>query len=66
MTILDDYALGGALRQLVADRALRKTLGVINRDFARSSFDERAMISHYAALYDRVLGRGVHFASAAL
>ena len=66
VTQRDEYALGGALRQLVADPVLRKSLGAANRALATLSYDEKTMIRRYGDLYDRILGNGVHFASGAL
>ncbi len=63
---LDEFALAGALRQLVADANLRATMGAANRQLATIAYDENTMISRYAALYDRVIGGGVHFASNAI
>lgn len=51
----DDQAMSAALRQLVADAALRRTLGDANRAHARAAFDERRMIAAYAALYNAAL-----------
>jgi L-malate glycosyltransferase len=62
----DEYALAAALRQLVADKGLRTRLGAANQRLAAAAYDEKAMVATYAALYDRALGRGVHFASTAL
>jgi glycosyltransferase involved in cell wall biosynthesis len=66
VTACDDYALAGALRQLVADRTLRARLGASNHALAISAYDESAMIGAYAQLYDEALGNGVHFASRTL
>ncbi len=66
VTACDDYALAGALRQLVADRTLRARLGASNHALAISEYDESAMIAAYAHLYDEALGNGVHFASRTL
>ncbi len=66
VTACDDYALAGALRQLVADRVLRARLGASNHALAIDSYDESAMIAAYARLYDEALGNGVHFGSSAL
>lgn len=51
----DDHAMSAALRQLVADATLRRTLGDANRVHAGMHYDERAMIASYAALYNSVL-----------
>ena len=66
VTARDDYALAGALRQLVADRVLRARLGASNHALAISAYDDGAMIAAYARLYDEALGNGVHFASGSL
>lgn len=66
VTTRDDYALAGALRQLVADRVLRARLGASNHALAISAYDDSAMIAAYARLYDEALGNGVHFASGSL
>jgi L-malate glycosyltransferase len=62
----DEYALAGALRQLVADKGLRARLGAANRKLATDAYDEQTMVATYAALYDKALGTGVHFASGTL
>jgi L-malate glycosyltransferase len=62
----DEYALAGALRQLVADKDLRARLGAANRKLASDAYDEATMVATYAALYDKALGTGVHFASGTL
>jgi L-malate glycosyltransferase len=62
----DEYALAGALRQLVADKALRTRLGAANQTLASAAYDEHAMVAAYARLYDSALGLAVHFASGAL
>ena len=54
----DDYALAGALRQLVADQALRQQLGQLNRQLATASYDEQAMIEAYRTLYWDVASAG--------
>lgn len=62
----DEYALAGALRQLVADKALRARLGAANQKLAVAAYDEQAMVAAYAWLYDSAIGTGVHFASGTL
>ena len=57
----DDLAIAAGLRQLVADPALRATLGKRNRDRAAAVYDEGTMIAAYAHLYDTALGVS-HFA----
>ncbi len=56
----DEYALAGALRQLVADRALRAQLGAANQALATTAYDEAAMVARYAQLYDKALGDNMH------
>jgi glycosyltransferase involved in cell wall biosynthesis len=62
----DEYALAAALRQLVADKALRTRLGAANQKLATAAYDEKTMVAAYARLYDKALGTGVHFASGTL
>jgi glycosyltransferase involved in cell wall biosynthesis len=62
----DEYALAAALRQLVADKALRARLGAANQKLATAAYDEKTMVAAYARLYDKALGTGVHFASGTL
>ncbi len=63
----DDHKLAAALRQLVADPALRQTLGTANRALALRDYDEGAMIAAYRRLYKMALGeKGALFASATL
>jgi L-malate glycosyltransferase len=63
----DDYALTAALRQLVADKALRARLGTENQAFARERYDAADMVAAYRALYTAALGdKGAHFAANAL
>jgi len=54
--IRDETALRDALTLLVADPALRRSVGEANRRRARELFEERDMIAAYAALYGRFLG----------
>lgn len=54
----DDYALAGALRQLVADAAFRKQLGEGNRTYAAAHYDKATMVGRYAALYDAASNSG--------
>lgn len=62
VTACDDYALAGALRQLVADPALRQRLGAANRALARSDYDQSSMIDAYRRLYSEALGaQSAHF-----
>jgi glycosyltransferase involved in cell wall biosynthesis len=62
----DEYSLAAALRQLVADKALRARLGAANQKLATAAYDEKTMVAAYARLYDKALGTGVHFASGTL
>lgn len=62
VTASDDYALAGALRQLVADPALRTRLGDANRARAASDYDQSAMVDAYRRLYSEALGgQGAYF-----
>ncbi len=61
VTKIDEFSLAAALRQLVADPNLRKSLGKANQRLAADVYDERTMIARYAALYGRILGTGVQF-----
>lgn len=56
VTMCDDYALAGALRQLVADAVLRKHLGDANRALAASDYDQSTMVDSYRRLYSEALG----------
>ena len=62
----DEYALAAALRQLVSDKGLRAQLGAVNQALATAAYDDKAMVASYAELYDRALGKGVHFSSSSL
>lgn len=53
----DEEGLKAGLADLVADGDLRRTLGAENRARARAAFEEGAMVSRYAALYDAAAGR---------
>jgi len=55
--IVDPAALSTALVAVGGDPALRKRIGTANRARAAAEFDERAMISDYAALYAEAAGR---------
>ncbi|MES2289502.1 MAG: glycosyltransferase family 4 protein [Pseudomonadota bacterium] len=62
VTVCDDYALAGALRQLVADAAFRQRLGAANRALAASDYDQSAMVTAYRRLYSEALGgQGAYF-----
>ena len=53
----NDDLLGGALRQLVADPALRAALGRANRDLAVEQYDAVTMVAAYRELYGQASGR---------
>ncbi len=53
----DEVRLRNALQPLVADAALRRSVGLANQAKARAAFDEAVMIAQYKQLYERVLGR---------
>ncbi|MEP6785278.1 MAG: glycosyltransferase family 4 protein [Sphingomonadales bacterium] len=62
ITACDDYALAGALRQLVADASLRKRLGTVNQVLATKEYDQSAMVDAYRRLYSEALGdQGAYF-----
>ncbi len=54
VTSLDPPALARAIMTLGQDAALRRRVGAANRAKAEADFDQRAMISAYAALFDGV------------
>lgn len=47
----DDAGYAVALNRLVADKALRTTVGEANRSLAVAHYDEAQMVARYAALY---------------
>jgi glycosyltransferase involved in cell wall biosynthesis len=51
----DIHALGKALRQLVDEPDLRRTLGARNRDHAHQYFDREAMLNRYVDLFASLL-----------
>lgn len=53
----DEAALGAALLELGADKALRTRIGLANRDRARAEFDAARMAERYAGVYAGALGR---------
>jgi len=53
----DERALAGAIRALMADPALRATIGAANQARALARYDEAQMIAAYRALYENALGR---------
>jgi L-malate glycosyltransferase len=53
----DDDAMAAVIAKLAADKVLRLTMGISNRDHARTHFDEKVMIGRYADLYERAVGR---------
>jgi glycosyltransferase involved in cell wall biosynthesis len=56
----DDAALAEAVLKLAADPALRRNLGLLGRERARSVFSEARMSERYWELYREMLhGRGV-------
>ena len=58
VTARDDFALAAALRQLVADADLRKSLGSANRTHAAENYEATHMLAAYARIYDRAMGNG--------
>jgi glycosyltransferase involved in cell wall biosynthesis len=52
-----EVRLRDALQALVADPALRASVGAANQAKARAEFDEGVMIARYRALYEDALGR---------
>lgn len=52
-----EVRLRDALQALVADPALRASIGAANQRRARAEFDESVMIARYRALYEEALGR---------
>ncbi len=61
----DEAVLADGLRLLLADPALRAAVGAANRSKATACYDERVMISRYAALYGAAIGRPDAFDRAA-
>ena len=61
----DEAVLSQGLRLLLGDSALRSTVGAANRSKATACYDERVMISRYAALYGAAIGRPDAFDRAA-
>ncbi len=55
--IANEVRLRDALQALVADPALRASVGAANQAKARAEFDEAVMIARYRALYEDALGR---------
>lgn len=55
----DEAALARALAELVADPALRRSLGTANRALAQAEYDEAAMLAAYRAVYGRAVGRAL-------
>lgn len=52
----DEAALTAALARLASEPALRRELGAANRDKAKATFDEAAMITAYRRLYSSAIG----------
>jgi len=59
----DEAAFAAALDSLADQPNLRRALGAANREKAVAEYDERAMISAYAALYGEAIGRPEAFSS---
>jgi len=55
--ISDEQALAAALARLIADPALRNTVGEANRARAQLEFGEAAMVDAYRSLYNAAIGR---------
>ena len=53
----DEAVLTSALKRFIADPDLRRSVGAANRRRAAADYDERVMISRYAALYGEAIGR---------
>jgi L-malate glycosyltransferase len=53
----DEAGLAAAIARLVADKVLRLTMGISNRDHAQKHFSEDVMITRYAQLYEDAVGR---------
>jgi glycosyltransferase involved in cell wall biosynthesis len=53
----DEAVMTSAMARLLDDPGLRRSVGSANRRLAVSHYDERVMISRYAALYDAAIGR---------
>ena len=61
----DANAWGAALRQLIADRALRESMGRRGRDYARQHHDRDVLADQLAALWFKVTGsRAIDHSSA--
>lgn len=53
----DEAALAATLARLAGDDGLRARLGAANRAFARSHYDEEAMLAAYSRTYGEALGQ---------
>lgn len=53
----DEAALARAMSELARDDALRGEVGRANRERAEADYDEKTMISAYAAVYGAAMGR---------
>lgn len=53
----NESALTAAFFRFAGDETLRKRLGMANRRKAAAAFRESDMVAHYAALYERAMGR---------
>ena len=49
--------LRDSIQQLAKDEPLRRAIGAANREKARATYDEEAMLAAYAALYAGAIGR---------
>ncbi len=56
ITTLDDAALAAALRTLLQQDGLRRTLGAANRTKAEQEFNQATMFQAWAAVFDGTLG----------
>ena len=61
----NEAVLGEGLRLLLTDPALRAAVGAANRSKATACYDERVMISRYAALYGEAIRRPGAFGGSA-
>ena len=55
--IANEVRLRDVLQALVADPALRASVGAANQAMARAEFDEAVMIARYRTLYEDAIGR---------
>ena len=59
----EDVTIEAALRQLIADPALRSAIGLENSAFAAAHYDQVNMFADYARIYDSALGGADHFST---